>query len=60
MTPLQFKEIRKRAGLSQDQLADFLRIANRRTVRYWETGERAISGPVSFLMELLDQGVIRA
>lgn len=58
MTPGGFKAIRLRAGLTQSELADFLRIADKRTVRYWETGERPITGPVSFLMELLDSGVI--
>lgn len=58
MMPTAFKAIRERAGLTQSQLADFLRISDRRTIRYWETGERPVSGPVSLLMELLDQGVI--
>lgn len=58
MSPASFKAIRERAGLTQSQLADFLRISDRRTIRYWETGERPVSGPVSLLMELLDQGVI--
>jgi DNA-binding XRE family transcriptional regulator len=60
MTPTQFKSIRVRADLTQSELADFLRISDRRSIRYWETGERQISGPVSYLMELLDSGVISA
>ncbi len=59
MTPTTFKAIRERAGLTQSGLAAFLRISDRRTIRYWETGERPVSGPVSFLMELLDAGTIR-
>jgi len=59
MTPDTFKAIRNRAGLTQSQLASFLRISDRRAIRYWEQGERAISGPVSFLMELLDAGTIK-
>ncbi len=58
-TPTTFKAIRERAGLTQSGLAAFLRISDRRTIRYWETGERPVSGPVSFLMELLDAGTIR-
>lgn len=60
MAPAEFKAIRLRAGLTQSQLAAFLRISDRRAVRYWEAGERAISGPVSLLMEMLDKGVISA
>ena len=59
MTPATFKSIRERAGLTQSGLAAFLRISDKRTVRYWETGERPVSGPVSILMELLDAGTIR-
>lgn len=58
MTPATFRAIRLRAGLTQSQLARFLRISDLRTVRKWEAGERAISGPVSLLMELLDAGII--
>jgi len=54
----QFKAIRERAGLTQTGLAAFLRIEDIRSVRRWEKGDRAISGPVAYLMELLDAGVI--
>lgn len=54
MTPSEFKAIRLRAGLTQSQLADKLRISDKRTIRYWESGERPISGPVSLLMEQLE------
>jgi len=60
MTPETFKAIRKRAGLTQDRLARLLRISDSRTVRRWEDGSRSVSGPVSFLMELLDAGTIGA
>jgi DNA-binding transcriptional regulator YiaG len=59
MNPTTFKAIRQRAGLTQSGLAAFLRISDLRTIRKWEHGEREISGPVSYLMELLDAGVIR-
>jgi DNA-binding transcriptional regulator YiaG len=42
--------------MTQTQLAAVLRIEDIRTIRRWERGERAISGPVSLLMELLDDG----
>jgi len=59
MTPATFKAIRQRAGLTQSGLAAMLRIADIRTLRRWETGEREISGPVSILMEMLDAGTWR-
>jgi DNA-binding transcriptional regulator YiaG len=58
MTPETFRAIRKRAGLSQARLAALLRIGGLRTIRRYETGERPISGPVSLLMELIDQGAL--
>lgn len=56
MTPSEFKAIRQRASLTQTGLAAALRISDIRTIRKWEAGERAISGPVSLLMEMLDAG----
>ena len=56
MTPSTFKSIRKRAGLTQSGLAARLRIEDLRTIRRYERCERAISGPVSLLMEMLDRG----
>jgi len=59
MTPNTFKRIRtERLGMTQTQLAAVLRIDDIRTIRRWEKGEREISGPVSYLMELLDKGNI--
>ena len=55
MTPTQFKAIRQGAGLTQTELADLLRMSDRRTIRHWEKGTRAISGPVSILMELINK-----
>lgn len=54
MTPATFKAIRKRSGLTARALAALLRIGDDRTIRRYETGERAVSGPVSMLMEMLD------
>jgi DNA-binding transcriptional regulator YiaG len=59
MTPATFKRIRtQRLGMTQSQLAAVLRINDIRTIRRWELGERPISGPVCYLMELLDEGKI--
>ena len=56
MNPAEVHSIRKRAGLSQTDLARLLRIADIRTVRRWETGDVPISGPASIILELLDAG----
>lgn len=56
MTPANLKAIRHRAGLSQRAMAKLLRIADQRTIRHWECGTRAISGPGSILLEMLDAG----
>lgn len=56
MTPNEFKAIRERAGLSVDQLARVLRLAEGRSIRRYEDGSRAISGPISMLMEMFDAG----
>jgi DNA-binding transcriptional regulator YiaG len=52
----EVKAIRERAGLSQARLATALRIEDVRSVRRWELGERAVSGPASILLEMLDAG----
>jgi len=58
MTPTTFKAIRERAGLTQDQLACLLRLSDSRSIRRYEDGSRAVSGPVAILMELLDQRLL--
>lgn len=57
MSPAAFKAIRQASGRSVRQMATTLRIADESTIRRWEKGERAVSGPASILMELLDAGV---
>lgn len=58
MSAERFRSVRVAAGMSQSETARFLRISDKRVIRNWEAGERAISGPVSLLMDLLDAGVI--
>ena len=57
MTREEFLAIRKHLGLTQTDLARFLRMTPR-CIRQYELGERAVSGPVSRLMELVRDGVI--
>lgn len=53
MTPKQFKSARKKLGLSQKGMAELLRLKSSRSIRYYESGERDISGPIEFLVEKL-------
>lgn len=54
MKPTEIKAIRKRYGLSVEGLAALLRIASKRTVMRWESGEVPVSGPASIILELMD------
>lgn len=56
MTPAELLAIRTRYGLSQTEMARILRVSDLRTVRRWEKGERAISGPASIVLELMASG----
>jgi DNA-binding transcriptional regulator YiaG len=51
MTPAQLKEARKRLGLSAEEMAQFLRLSDARTVRRYEDGSREISGPIQVAIE---------
>lgn len=56
MTPEHFRQIREEADLSRSQLAKILRIKEVKTIYRYEHGEREISGPVSLLMEMIEDG----
>ena len=49
------KAIRLRYRLTQSDLATILRIADSRTIRRWESGERPVSGPASIVLEMMDK-----
>ena len=56
MTPSDLRTIRRHLGLTQAQMAAYLRLApanGRDTVRKWEAGTRIPSGPVQLLYGLL-------
>jgi DNA (cytosine-5)-methyltransferase 1 len=55
MKPSEIKVARKRLGLSQQGLAEALRLGpnGERTVRRWEAGDVQITGPASLALELL-------
>lgn len=52
MSPEQFRRVRRKMGLSQNDVTDLFGLGSSRTVRRWEDGERDIPGPVILLMEL--------
>ena len=57
MTPAEILAARKALGLSQRGLAEALRLTNGdRTVRNWESGRVAITGPASLALEALVSG----
>jgi len=53
MTPMQFKDARIALGLSQNAMAEALGLKTSRAIRQFESGERAVSGPVAKLMGML-------
>ena len=54
--PADFRAIRARfRAFRRHLLADLLRLESGRAIRRYEAGERAIPGPISLLMELLDR-----
>lgn len=51
MTPSQFKKARFKLGLSQQEMADALRLKTARAIRHYESGDREISGPIQICIE---------
>lgn len=59
-TPTEVKAARQRLGLSQQELAEVLRLGpnGERTIRRWEQGDVPITGPASLALEMLvEKGV---
>ena len=55
MNSTEFKAIRKDLGLSAQRTADALGIQSGRAIRYYESGQRPISGPVERLMLIYNE-----
>ncbi len=53
MTPSELVAARKQLGLSQAGLAAVLGLANDRTIRRWEAGDMAISGPAQLAIRYM-------
>lgn len=62
MTPEQIKALRARLGLSAKALGDTLQIESDggRYVRFLESGERPVRGPVRIVLEMLERGELPA
>ena len=58
MTPAEVKAVRARLGISQRELAGWLRLSANgdRTVYRWESGDIPISGPAQVALEAFDSG----
>lgn len=58
MTPDRVKSVREGLQLSQDALAQVLRLGphGKRTVARWEAGDNPVPGPVSVALEALEAG----
>lgn len=58
MTGEEFRAARRLLGLSQREVAAWLRLASNgdRQVRRWEDGDQAVTGPVSLAMEAFMDG----
>ena len=54
MRPSELRAVRKRYGLTVDQMVSLLRVSSKRTVMRWEAGEVPVSGPASIVYELMD------
>lgn len=52
MTGKRFKQIRRKLGLSQSQLAKLLGVWPN-TVAHWDRGDKPIPGPIELCMKLL-------
>jgi len=56
MTKEEFKSIRLALGLSLSEMAGALRIKSSRAIRYYESGEREVSGSIARHMEEFRDG----
>lgn len=55
MTPEQFKEARRSLGYSQQGLAEEWGMADGRTIRRWESGERPLNPIAVYAISLMQK-----
>jgi transcriptional regulator with XRE-family HTH domain len=53
MTPKQFKTFREKLGLTQQDMAEALRLKTARAISQYENGDRSISGPISLCLDYI-------
>lgn len=53
MRPGEFTHARLKLGLSRDEMAKELGLKSTRAIYYYESGARAISGPIEALVKVL-------
>lgn len=55
MTPAEFRDTRKRLGLTQQGLAEALRMGRWgwQTISKWESGKQPVPGPVQVALDLM-------
>ena len=54
MTPAEFRHTREAMGLSLEDMARALEVT-KRAVQFWETGDRAVPGPVRVALRLMSR-----
>ncbi|MBL7554883.1 MAG: helix-turn-helix domain-containing protein [Bdellovibrionaceae bacterium] len=54
MSPLRFKEIREKLGLTQEELSEVFGVSGRKPISHYETGFRKPGDLIVVLMEIFD------
>ncbi len=54
MSPLRFKEIREKLGLTQEELSEVFGVSGRKPISHYETGFRKPGDLILVLMEIFD------
>lgn len=54
MSPVRFKEIREKLGLTQEELSEVFGVSGRKPISHYETGFRKPGDLIVVLMEIFD------
>jgi len=54
VSPLRFKEIREKLGLTQEELSEVFGVSGRKPISHYETGFRKPGDLILVLMEIFD------
>lgn len=59
ITPAEAKAVREKLGLSQEQMAEVVRLNGGRAIRKHEAGEHPISGPHTLCLDyIMEYGIL--